>query len=473
MQGRARILIADDEPLIRKSLYETLRLEGYEAEMAGDGAEAWEKMAQFPIDIVVADIKMPKLSGIDLLKQTKAKYPDIAVVLVTGYGTIEQAVEAMRLGAADYITKPIMDDEIKIVIKRIFDQRKLVEENVALRQQLARTVRDRFHRLVGKHEKMQRIYALIETVAETKATVLVKGESGTGKRLVSLAIHANDPQRRDKPFVEVSCATLPEALLESELFGHVKGAFTGAIRDRIGRFELAQGGTILLDEIDAFSPALQVKLLRVLQEGEFERVGDTKTVKVDVRIIAATNQNLEELITEGRFREDLYYRLNVIAIQLPPLRERKEDIPLLVNSFLEKFSDENKKRFSGISDGFLKALEAYHWPGNVRELENVIERATIVARGDRLTEQDLPDFFHETHGFTPQGQVTANNNRPLKEMLGDPEKKLILKTLKECHWNRKKAAALLGINRTTLYNKMRKYNLAEEGAEDVSLSKPL
>ena len=473
MQGKARILIADDEPLIRKSLYETLRLEGYEAEMAGDGAEAWEKIEKLPIDIVVADIKMPRLSGVDLLKQTKAKYPDIAVILITGYGTIEQAVEAMRLGATDYITKPIMDDEIKIVIKKLFDQKKLVEENVALRQQLARTVRDRFHRLVGKHEKMQRIYALIETVAETKATVLVKGESGTGKRLVSLAIHANDPQRRDKPFVEVSCATLPEALLESELFGHVKGAFTGAIRDRIGRFELAQGGTILLDEIDAFSPALQVKLLRVLQEGEFERVGDTKTVKVDVRIIAATNQNLEELITEGKFREDLYYRLNVIAIQLPPLRERKEDIPLLVNSFLEKFADENKKRFSGISDGFLKALEAYHWPGNVRELENVIERATIVARGDRLTEQDLPDFFHETHGFTPQGQVTANNNRPLKEMLGDPEKELILKTLKECHWNRKKAAALLGINRTTLYNKMRKYHLADEGAKDVSISKPI
>ena len=473
MSDRARILVADDEPLIRKSLYETLRIEGYEAEMASDGAEAWEKIEHLPVDIVIADIKMPKVSGIDLLRQVRAKYPDIAVILITGYGTIEQAVEAMQLGAVDYVTKPIMDDEIKIIIKRLFEQKRLVEENVALRQQLARTVRDRFHRLVGKHEKMQRIYALVETIAETKATVLIKGESGTGKRLVSLAIHANDPQRCDKPFVEVSCATLPETLLESELFGHVKGAFTGAIRDRIGRFELAQGGTILLDEIDAFSPALQVKLLRVLQEGEFERVGDTKTIKVDVRVIAATNQNLEELIRQGKFREDLFYRLNVIAVQLPTLRERKEDIPLLVDAFLEKFAEKNKRRFSEVSDGFLRALEAYEWPGNVRELENVIERATIVAKGEMLTEQDLPDLFHEVPiGQQDSASTETSGPRPLKEMLGDPERELILKTLRDCRWNRKKAAAHLGINRTTLYNKMKKYNLAEEEVRNVSVSKP-
>ena len=467
MSGKIRILIADDEPLISKSLYETLRIEGYEAEMAADGEEAWEKIERFPVDIVIADIKMPKLSGIDLLKQVKTKYPELTMILITGYGTIEQAVEAMRLGAADYITKPIMNGEIRIVIKRLLDQKRLLEENVALRQELARTGRDRFHRLIGKHEKMQRIYALIETIAETKATVLIKGDSGTGKRLVSLAIHANDPQRREKPFVEVSCAALPETLLESELFGHVKGAFTGAIRDRIGRFELANGGTILLDEIDAFSPALQVKLLRVLQEGEFERVGDTKTIRVDVRIIAATNQNLEELIKVGKFREDLYYRLNVIAMQLPLLRERKEDIPLLVNYFLEKFSEKNKKKFSGVSDGFLKTLEAYHWPGNVRELENVIERATIVTRGEILTEQDLPELFHG-------GPVTpvAAGSRPLREMLGEPERELILRTLQECRWNRKKAAAHLGINRTTLYNKMKKYNLVEEEVRNLSMSKP-
>ena len=454
MQGNGRILIADDEPLIRKSLYESLRMEGYEAEMAADGEEALQKMERSPIDMVIADIKMPKLSGIDLLKQVKAKYSDIPVVLITGYGTIDQAVEAMRLGAADYITKPIMDGEIQIVIKKLFEQKNLIDENIALRQQLAQTDRDRFHRLVGRDEKMRKIYSLIETVSQTKATLLIKGESGTGKRLVSLAIHASDPLRKDKPFVEVSCAALPETLLESELFGHVKGAFTGAIRDRVGRFELAQGGTILLDEIDAFSPALQVKLLRVLQEGEFERVGDTKTIRVDVRIIAATNQDLLEAIKRGSFREDLYYRLNVIAIDLSPLRERKGDIPLLVDYFLEKFSEKNKKKFLGVSDGFLKALEAYHWPGNVRELENVIERATIVAQGDILTDQDMPALFHDVSEAS-----AASSGRPLKEMLGEPEKELILRTLKECHWNRKKAALLLGVNRTTLYNKMKKYNL--------------
>ena len=467
MPDKIRILIADDEPLIRKSLYEALRIEGYEAEMASDGEEAWEKIETTPVDIVIADIKMPKLSGIDLLKRLKAKYPEFPVILITGYGTIEQAVEAMRLGASDYITKPIMDGEIKIVIKKLLEQKRLLEENIALRQQLARTGRDRFHRLVGKHEKMQRIYTLVETVAETRATVLLKGESGTGKRLVALAIHGNDLQRREKPFVEVSCAALPETLLESELFGHVRGAFTGAIKDRIGRFELAQGGTILLDEIDSFSPSLQVKLLRVLQEGEFERVGEAKTVRVDVRIIAATNQNLEELIPQGRFREDLYYRLNVISIELPPLRDRKEDIPVLIHYFLEKFSEKNRKRFSGVSDGFLKALEGYHWPGNVRELENVVERATIVAKGETLTEQDLPDLFHAN----PDSMVSGPGSRPLKEMLGDPERELILRTLKECHWNRKKAAIQLGINRTTLYNKMKKYHLVEEEVRSFHVSK--
>lgn len=453
MRGNGCILIADDEPLIRKSLYESLRMEGYEAEMASDGEEALQKIGQLPIDIVIADIKMPKLSGIDLLKEVKTKYPDIPVLLITGYGTIDQAVEAMRLGAADYITKPIMDGEIQIIIKKLFEQKNLIDENIALRQELARTGRDGFHRLIGRDEKMQKIYALIETISQTKATVLIKGESGTGKRLVSLAIHAHDPVRKDKPFVEVSCAALPETLLESELFGHVKGAFTGAIRDRVGRFELAHGGTILLDEIDAFSPTLQVKLLRVLQEGEFERVGDTKTVRVDVRMIAATNQNLTEAIKRGSFREDLYYRLNVLAIDLPSLRERKGDIPLLVEHFLKKFSEKNKKQFTGISDGVLKRLEAYHWPGNVRELENIIERATIVARGDLLTEQDLPALLHEIP------ESLSAEIRPLKEMLGEPEKEMILKTLRECRWNRKKAAALLGVNRTTLYNKMKKYDL--------------
>jgi len=460
MRGNGRILIVDDEPLIRKSLYESLRMEGYDAEMAQDGEEALQRIAEIPIDLLIADIKMPKVSGIDLLKEVKAKHLDIPVLLITGYGTIDQAVEAMRLGAADYITKPIADGEIQLIIKRLFEQKHLIEENLALRQELARTDRDRFHRLIGQDRKMQKIYTLVENISQTKATVLIRGASGTGKRLVSLAIHANDPARKDKPFIEVSCAALPEALLESELFGHVKGAFTGAIRDRVGRFELAHGGTILLDEIDAFSPALQVKLLRVLQEGEFERVGDTKTQQVDVRVIAATNQNLEQAIQEGRFREDLYYRLNVIAIDLPTLQERKGDIPSLVDHFLKKFAEKSKKKFSGVSDGFMRALEGYAWPGNVRELENVIERATIVAQNDILMAEDLPAVFHKT----PERPVPSGS-RPLKEMLGEPEKELILRTLQECHWNRKKAALRLGVNRTTLYNKMKKYNLFGERGE--------
>jgi len=461
MPGNGRILIADDEPLIRKSLYESLRMEGYDAEMAADGEEALQKITRLPIDLVITDVKMPKVSGIDLLKEIKDKYPEVPVLLITGYGTIDQAVEAMRLGAADYITKPIMEGEIQITIKKLFAQKNLLEENIALKQQLARAAQESFHGLIGKDAKMQRVYNLVENISQTKATVLIKGESGTGKRLISLAIHANDPVRKDKPFVEVSCAALPETLLESELFGHIKGAFTGAIRDRVGRFELAQGGTILLDEIDAFSPALQVKLLRVLQEGQLERVGDTKTMQVDVRIIAATNQDLEQLIQEGRFREDLYYRLNVITVDLPPLRERKGDIPLLVGHFLKKFSKENEKNFSRISDEFLRELEDYHWPGNVRELENVIERATIVAQNDVLTAQDLPTVFHQV----PEANVTSG--RPLKEMLGEPERELILNILRKCHWNRKKAAALLGVNRTTLYNKMKKYNLFGGRGETV------
>ncbi len=456
-----RILVVDDEPLIRKSLYEILRIEGYIANMAENFEEAIEKLKAKPFDIVIADMKMPGADGIELLKFTKTNFPHITVVIITAFGNIETAVEAMRLGAFDYVTKPINDNEIKIIIQRIREHNRLLEENINLRKRLSATSRDRFCNIVGQDEKMQKIYTMIEAIANTKATVLLRGESGTGKRLVALAIHSNDQLRKDRPFVEISCGALPETLLESELFGHVRGAFTGAIKDKLGRFELADTGTILLDEIDAFSPALQVKLLRVLQEGEFERVGDTKTIKVNVRIIAATNQNLEELIKNGRFREDLYYRLNVISIDVPPLRERRSDIKLLAEHFLQKHAPSNRQRkIKGLNKEVLEILKGYHWPGNVRELENVIERAIIMAKGDEITKENLPEALCKDHMLNKLS--TTNNDKTLKEVLAEPEREIILRILQEVKWNRKKAASKLGINRTTLYNKMKRFGISKE-----------
>jgi transcriptional regulator with PAS, ATPase and Fis domain len=319
--------------------------------------------------------------------------------------------------------------------------------------------------MVGKDEKMQKIYNLIEAVTGTRATVLIHGESGTGKRLIAHAIHKCNEKERDKPFVEVSCGALTETLLESELFGHVKGSFTGAIKDRMGRFELADGGTIFLDEIDAFSPALQVKLLRVLQDGEFERVGDTKTVKIDVRVITATNQKLEQLITQGRFRKDLYYRLNVISIGMPPLRERKGDIPLLVDDFIKKHTQHTNRVITEVSAEAMAILMDYNWPGNIRELENVIERAIILSKGDIITPETFPDFLTKSK----QGEVAgAENSLNLKEALKTPERDLILKTLESAKGNKSETAQILGINRTTLYKKMLKLGLLKYSRAGVS-----
>ncbi|RKY33643.1 MAG: hypothetical protein DRP68_01705 [Candidatus Omnitrophota bacterium] len=456
------ILIVDDEPLTRKSLYEILKFDGYKVSTASDGEQAWDLISRDPPDIVIADLKMPKIDGITLLKRIKETDSDIAVVLITAYGSIESAVEAMREGAFDYITKPILDNEIKIIIQRIFEQKKILEENRFLKKKLADTSRVKFYNIIGRNPKMQKIYNLIDAVASTNATVLIQGESGTGKRLIAHAIHYSDVNRRDKPFMEVSCGVLPESLLESELFGHVKGAFTTAIRDRQGRFEVADGGTVFLDEIDAFSPKLQVKLLRVLQEGEFERVGDTKTVKVDVRIIAATNQDLKKAIKEGTFREDLYYRLNVIPIYVPPLRERKDDIPLLVEHFLKKSTQRVKnKKVVDISKEAMDIFLEYDWPGNVRELENVIERAVILCKKDRIEKDDLPDFLKEIKPCFPVSSSTKRKIAPLKEALKSSEREIIENALRECGGNKKKAAQILGINRTTLYNKMRELGISD------------
>ncbi len=448
------ILIVDDEPLIRKSLHEVLSIEGYQTMMASCGNEALEKINQNSIDIVITDLKMPDINGITLLKTIKKKHPQIAVILITGHGNIETAVEAMKFGAFDYITKPVVDNEIKIIINKIRQQKKLVKENISLRKQLAQTQRDSFAQMIGASSQMQKIYTMIEAIADTKATVLITGESGTGKRLVALAIHENDNSRRNNRFVEVSCGALPENLLESELFGHIKGAFTGAIRDRTGRFELADKGTLFLDEIDAFGPPLQVKLLRAIQEGEFENVGSAETTHSDTRIIAATNQNLEKLIKEGAFREDLFYRLNVISIDLPPLRDKKEDIPQLINHFINKYNKRNKTKVTGISDETLKFLCDYDWPGNVRQLENAIEHALVIAKSDKITKAHLPQQLLRNKKYS-----TKQGKKPLKEVLGEPEKQIILDALNTCNWNRKKTAESLSINRCTLYNKMKRYSI--------------
>ncbi len=453
-----QILIVDDEPLIRESLYEILRIEGYRVQMAPSAEDALEQLKKNPVDIVVTDFKLPKMTGLQLLEEIKNTYDEIEVILITGYGSIESAVEAMKKGAFDYITKPINDNEIKIVIQKIADKKKILEENKALKELIAKNQRPSFCDMIGSSHKIQSVYNIIDSVASTNATIHITGESGTGKGLVARAIHQTDVHRRNKPFVEISCGAISETLLESELFGHVKGAFTGAIKDKEGRFEFADGGTIFLDEIDAFSLGLQVKLLRVLQDGVFERVGDNVTRKADARIIVATNQDLAQLVEKGDFREDLYYRINVISIQMPPLRERREDIESIVNFYLEKYSHDNKKKVTSISNEVKKLFLDYTWPGNIRELENAVEGAVIMAKTEIANKWDVPSLAK----FEKSPVSSTRDEKSLKKVVEQPEKEHIISILNDCNWNRNKAAATLGINRTTLYNKMKKYDILDK-----------
>ncbi|MBN1587785.1 MAG: sigma-54-dependent Fis family transcriptional regulator [Candidatus Omnitrophica bacterium] len=458
MIEQKRILVVDDDELIRKSLYEVLKLEGYDVDTALNGENAMQLLDRDGFDVIIADLKMPKMDGMAILEEVRKRNTDTEVIVATGYGSIENAVECMRHGAYDYITKPIVDDEIKTTIRNALTKHDLMRENVSLKAEI-KTLQNRFCDIVGRHEKMQSIYKMVKSISGTRATVLLRGESGTGKRMVAHAIHMSDPKRADKPFVEVSCGALPREILESELFGHVKGSFTSAINNRVGRFEMAQGGTILLDEIDTFAPDLQVKLLRFLQHREFEKVGDSQSIQVDVKVIAATNVDLQEEIRKGKFREDLYYRLNVIAIDIPPLRERGDDSLLLAEHFLKKFCKEMDRNIVGFTREALKRISEYNWPGNVRELENAIERATILTQGDVITEEDLPDTLRragEDAVFTPTGELS------LKDALKDPERKIILDALRRAGGNRKKAAVLLQINRTTLYNKMKELGLEKD-----------
>ena len=452
-----RILIVDDEPLIRESLYEILRIDGYRAHMAPNGEEALAFVKTHKVDIIVTDLKLPRISGLDLLESVKAQSPHTEVIVITGYGSVETAVEAMKKGAYDYITKPINDNEVKLIIRKIIEHKNVLAENENLRQVIARNTPSQFCNMIGSSEKMQKVYHIIESVASSNATILISGESGTGKGLVARAIHEKDKNRIGKPFVEISCGALSETLLESELFGHVKGAFTGAIKDKEGRFEYANGGTVFLDEIDAFSPNLQVKLLRVLQYGTFERVGDNIVRKADARIIVATNRNLTDLVAKGSFREDLYYRINVIAVHLPPLRERKEDLDILVEHFIANNNKKNNKNITMVAPDVKKLFWEYNWPGNIRELENAVEGAMIMTKTNVINRWDIPNSSR----FSP-ATTNASEGKSLKEVIIQPERDLIISVLKQYSWNRNKAAAALGINRTTLYNKMKRYNISFE-----------
>ena len=443
-----KILVADDEPLIRRLLQEILEKEGYEISLAEDGVAALEQIKKESFEMVITDIRMPGMGGIELLEMVNQISPSTLVVAITAHGSIENAVEAMKKGAYDYLTKPITPHQIKLIIQRASRHKNLLEENKYLREEI--NEKYHFEELIGKSSQIESIYRMIARVASSKSTILIQGETGTGKELVARAIHYRS-SCRNNPFIKVNCAALPSDLLESELFGHEQGAFTGAIKKKEGRFELANKGTLLLDEISETTTAFQVKLLRVLQkEGEFERVGGTKTIKADVRVIATTNQKLEKNVREGKFREDLYYRLNVIPIFLPSLRERKEDIPLLVHHFLRKYNRQNGAKIESISSQSLALMQDYNWPGNIRELENIIERAVVMTEGKVI----LPEYL-SLKVSSEEEIISRSEKMTLEEM----EKRLIENTLQKMGGNRTRTAEMLGVTARTIRNKIKKYYL--------------
>ena len=486
MVQQTRILIVDDDPIVADSIAEFLSREGYAMGTAGDGNEAMSILDQdatrtgadqCPYGLVITDMNMPRRDGTELLRTIRKKHESVAVIVITGFGKIETAVEAIKLGAVDYLTKPIVEDELRIAVGKAAQQHALLSENKTLRDQLHE--RYGLDNLVGADYRMQKVYDLIEAVAESKTTVLIDGDSGTGKSMVAHAIHTHSP-RRTGPYITFACGSIPETLLESELFGHVKGAFTGADSDKGGKILAADRGTLFIDEINSATPALQIKLLRVLQEKQFEPVGSTQTIQVDVRFVLATNQTLADMVSAGTFREDLYYRINVVNINLPQLRERISDIPLLVESFLAKFGRETGKNRS-FSDDAIKALESYHWPGNVRELENAVERAVVLSRRPLIEIEDLPESVNTnrqdgsdsrrtdqcSHNGHHNATIAALQNgwdaMPLSEAMMDPERQIIQAALDANHWNRQETARQLNINRTTLYKKIRQYKMDQPG----------
>lgn len=446
------IMIVDDEKNTREGLKWALESADAEIYLAEDGEQALIKLGNIPVDVVISDLKMPKMEGMELLDHVHDEFPKTDFIVLTGHGTVETAVEAMKKGAHDYLMKPVNIDELQILVDRIFEQKQLKQENERLR----REVDDRygFDSIIGRSPQMESIFEKVRQVAPTKASVLIQGETGTGKELIAKAIHFNSPRRR-KPFVAVNCGALTQTLLESELFGHEKGAFTGAVKQKAGRFEMAHGGTIFLDEISETSAELQVKLLRVLQEHEFERVGGTKPVKVDVRLVTATNRDLKKEVEAGNFREDLYYRLNVIRIDLPPLRERPEDIPLIANHFLKHFNEEHGKNLT-MNPKTMQVLQNYHWPGNVRQLRTIMESSVILTSGREVMPKNLPEEIRTESA--PSNAVRLR----VGMTVSDAEKELIKATLSEFNGNKAKAARTLGLGRKTLYRKLQEYGIEPE-----------
>jgi DNA-binding NtrC family response regulator len=445
------ILIIDDEEVIRDSCTQILSAAGYKVRSAEDGSSGLSALQEALPDIVILDLKMPGMDGMEVLENIKSTFPGILVIVITGYATIESAVQAMKLGADDYLAKPFIPDVLRITVKKAVEKKSLFDENVLLKEQLLS--RSEEEMIIGTSRAMQQIYKLVRKAAPADSTVLIYGESGTGKELIARAIHHHS-LRKDKPFVAVDCGSLAEHLIESELFGHVKGSFTGAIATKYGRFELADGGTIFLDEIANVGPGVQAKLLRVVQEREIVKVGGSHPIKIDVRIITATNRDLEKEIKEGRFREDLFYRLNVLPIDLPPLRERKDDIPLLVSYFIKKYSHKRKKKILSIDDGAMKTLLDYDWPGNIRELENVIERAVVLTEHAVIAPSDLS---HWKFGMND----SVEGSTPVMKSLKEVERAHILEVLKETKWHKNEAAKILQIDRKTLYRKILEFDLAE------------
>lgn len=465
----AKILIIDDDVIIREMLEAFLKNEGFKVVSAPDGKIALEILQNDVFEIILTDLVMPNMNGIDFLKKTSSLKINAPIIVMTAFGTIQTAVEAMKHGAFDYITKPFNLNELSIIIKRALKISKLQMENVLLKKQLKKKYA--FKGLIGDSPKMQLVFEMIEKIADTDSTVLITGESGTGKELVARTIHFNSSCSNNS-FIPLNCAAIPKDLLESELFGHEKGAFTGAIHTRIGRFELAHGGTLFLDEIGELDPSLQVKLLRVLQQREFERVGGLKTIKVNVRIIAATNKDLEKAAREGSFREDLFYRLNVIPLHLPPLRERVEDIPLLLEHFVNYFCTKRNRKPFRFTPEARQCIFRYAWQGNVRELENLIERLSILAGSDIISVSDLPEKFHSLSVMedykkyeTPKSDYialdidTSEEGCNLNKIINNMEKKLITNALSKAGGIKSKAATLLGLNRTTLIEKMKKMGI--------------
>jgi len=448
------LLLVDDDHLVLDAMADWLREKGYSVSEASTCRDAIRLIDEVPFDLVLADVRLQDADGFEILEHCRRAHPDTTVILITGYATAETGVEAIRAGAFDLLTKPLIDEELELAIDRALSQREVIEENAKLKAQL--DLRFGMENIVGRDHRMLKTFDMIDSIADTRATVLITGESGTGKSLIARAIHRRSG-RRDKPCVEVACGALPETLLESELFGHVAGAFTGALGDKMGKFMQADGGTIFLDEISTASANMQVKLLRVLQDLEFEQVGGNKTFRIDARVILATNENLAKAVTAGRFRQDLYYRVNVINIDLPPLRERIGDIPLLATHFLERVCDETGKQVEGFSEEAMSVLQGYHWPGNVRELQNVVERAVLLGKNPGVMPEDLPRDL----AISAPVISRSTSERTLKQALEGPERQIILESLQRHNWNRNATAAQLGINRTTLYKKMKRLGLED------------